>query len=547
MLPDNCCIVIPAIKKNTAFTNDLVKKLAGVSLLQRAINKAKLLACPSNILVLTDSEEITTICKRNMIRCYYDRVLRLSIQNSFEETSTLIGSLISNFVHVLFMSAYNPLLGAQEIENAFHSYLSSDSDILIAVYKEPNRVFYATNCNLIEVKHRKNRDIIVESRSFQIIKFSHLGSDWASPDIKVCYHILKNRDTEIDSYHDWWGCERRLGRKRIIFTTIGNQKIGMGHVYRSLSLAREFTEHEILFVGDERNSQSTNNMIGYEYIYTVHNSAKITDHILSLSPHLVINDILDTDAPYIQALRNNGISVVNFEDLGSGAPFANVTINELYDTPLISGENIFWGHNYFFLRDEFYNAKQVDFTSKVDSVLLTFGASDPNDYTRKILQLIHPFCQRCGIRILVVIGSGYNFKNELNNEIKLIYPDVECFTGTSAISSIMERSQVAVCSNGRTLYELAQMNIPALVLSHNSRENSHSFVDVAEGFINLGIIDGSKTKETILSSFKRLVTDIELRRSCHQCLSRFDFVSNKLKIVNIIEDVLSKVLISTCP
>ena len=39
----------------------------------------------------------------------------------------------------------------------------------------------------------------------------------------------------------------------------------------------------------------------------------------------------------------------------------------------------------------------------------------------------------------------------------------------------MEQSQLAIVSNGRTLYELAHMNIPAIVLSQHKRESTHSF------------------------------------------------------------------------
>ena len=41
-----------------------------------------------------------------------------------------------------------------------------------------------------------------------------------------------------------------MQKKRIVFRVIGNKRVGMGHVYRSLSLAHELHEHEIFFVID---------------------------------------------------------------------------------------------------------------------------------------------------------------------------------------------------------------------------------------------------------------------------------------------------------
>ena len=40
MNASNIKVVIPALKKTVAFQDDLVKKLSGITLIQRAINKA---------------------------------------------------------------------------------------------------------------------------------------------------------------------------------------------------------------------------------------------------------------------------------------------------------------------------------------------------------------------------------------------------------------------------------------------------------------------------------------------------------------------------
>ena len=51
------CIVIPAIKKNAVIPDQLVKKLAGVTLVERAINTARSVLPGDDIMVLTDSQE----------------------------------------------------------------------------------------------------------------------------------------------------------------------------------------------------------------------------------------------------------------------------------------------------------------------------------------------------------------------------------------------------------------------------------------------------------------------------------------------------------
>ncbi len=68
-------IVIPAIKKNAVIPDQLVKKLNGITLIQRAIDTAKEIT--DNIFIITDSEEISLIAQRNSIG-FYRRLLSLS-------------------------------------------------------------------------------------------------------------------------------------------------------------------------------------------------------------------------------------------------------------------------------------------------------------------------------------------------------------------------------------------------------------------------------------------------------------------------------------
>jgi CMP-2-keto-3-deoxyoctulosonic acid synthetase len=69
------CIIIPAIKKSAVIPDQLVKKMAGVTLIQRAINTAKMLVADHDIHVVTDarkfrSSAIETEWGTTMTICY---------------------------------------------------------------------------------------------------------------------------------------------------------------------------------------------------------------------------------------------------------------------------------------------------------------------------------------------------------------------------------------------------------------------------------------------------------------------------------------------
>ena len=65
--------------------------------------------------------------------------------------------------------------------------------------------------------------------------------------------------------------------------------------------------------------------------------------------------------------------------------------------------------------------------------------------------------------------------------------NVKLTKSTGVISSIMEQCQLAIVSNGRTVYELAHMNIPSITIAHHIREETHKFASKENGFLPLSI------------------------------------------------------------
>jgi len=61
-------VFIPAFKKSSFFQDDLLRKLDGVALVQRAINKALSLGIERTAVhVLTDSEEVHLLATRSLL------------------------------------------------------------------------------------------------------------------------------------------------------------------------------------------------------------------------------------------------------------------------------------------------------------------------------------------------------------------------------------------------------------------------------------------------------------------------------------------------
>jgi len=217
-----------------------------------------------------------------------------------------------------------------------------------------------------------------------------------------------------------------------------------------------------------------------------------------------------------------------------------MTINELYDEPLIPGENILWGQEYFFIREEFNDATPNQFKEAVCSLLVMFGGTDPSDYTRKILHAIKGYCMQKKIKIYVVTGGGYLFIKELEEEINQIAgAEIEYHHSIGVVSPIMENVQIAISSNGRTAYELAHMNIPSIVLSHHERETTHKFAREENGHIPFGIYNKVGSEEKLMEKFQFLVADTGYRKILFDRLKPFEFTKNKEKVLLLIDNILN--------
>ena len=516
-------LIIPAIKKNAVIPDQLIKKLNGITLIQRAINTAR--EVTQDILIITDSEEISVIAERNNIRFYLNSTLILNSENIVEKVKSILNNAEGK--NIIIYRANTPLVNSVILKKAYSEFLLSSKCILTSVKILDGQLLTYKNDFL---KFSSNY-YFKELKSFFIFKNINESANYKP------YVIEEEISIEIENYQDWWICEKVLQRKRIIFNVIGSLKIGMGHIYHSLALAHEITDHEVIFVCDERYEIAVATITSTDY--KVITTKNITKTMLELKPDLVITDIIKTDLRYIKTLIENNIKIVNFEDLGEGAKEADLVINELYDKPQLQGDNFLWGYEYLTLRDEFENATPHKFKDKLNSILITFGGTDQNNLTLVTLKSIINIASNNNIKIYIVCGGGYLFKEALESYLNNhSYKNIELTYAIGIISKIMENTQIAFSSNGRTVYELADMNIVTIVVSHHKREDRHSFASLEKGFINLGVYDENRTKELIKISFEKLLFDYHYRKLLFLNIEQYKFRYNKKRVVNIILGLL---------
>ena len=318
---------------------------------------------------------------------------------------------------------------------------------------------------------------------------------------------------------------------RVVFRVVGNNVVGMGHIYRSLSLAHGMANQDILFVCDVDSEPVVKKLVGSAYWLGVYDTANIADKIISLNPDLIVNDVLNTEKNYIDYLKKEEIVVVNFEDLGTGASVADLTVNELYDYSILSGTNILWGYEHFFVREEFEKARPNKFRDSVSEVILTFGGTDQHDLSRIVYERIKEICKKYQVFVRIVTGPGYRGFTHLEKMVSQT-SGVSLTHATGVISSIMESADIAITSNGRTVYELAYMNIPGIVIPQHEREETHSFAREQNGFVKMEPYVEGMSLESVPKLLEKLIINSQFRYMLFSRLEKFCFFENKQRLLD---------------
>ena len=559
MYKDNkILVVIPARGGSKGIPRKNIRLLGGKPLIAHTIEMGKASEYVDEIVVSTDDNEIkfiaekfgaetikrdgklaedsipldpviydATIQKEKEMDEKYDVVITVQPTSPLLKTKTL---------DLAIETLLNPINNDQECDGE-NIAGSEYYDTIISVvddrhlswgYDEESKKYFPlykerVNRQYLPKAYKETGSIFATKREF-VTENSRLGDNMG------LIEISKQESIDIDNYEDWWVAERILKKKKILIKADASHEIGTGHIYRGLSIASKLVNHEVVFLIDEAQPLGIEIVSNNNYPYITHNSAKwegkeaetlakeeLIEKIVEYDPDIIINDILNTNSKYTKTLRDKGFFIVNFEDVGGGVKYAHMVFDALYEHK-IPLKNLYSGHKYYILKDEFYYQSFKEIKEKVNKVLLTFGGTDPNNLTEKVLESIleSPYENQ----IEVILGLGYANKKEIQEKYK-DNERIEIYENVKNMSEHMHNADLIFTSAGRTMYEIASLGVPCICLCQNERELSHIFGNAEHGFINLGL--GSEvSKEEIRETFENAIEDYQLRCEMNRRMGEVD-------------------------
>lgn len=556
-------VIIPARGGSKGIPRKNLRPLGGKPLIAWAIEVATAAETVDRVVVSTDSDEIARVSRRFGAEVFM-RDPRLA--DDVVTLDPVIHEAVERLEHdgeafdvVLTVQPTSPLLRPATVdrivrrlagEPALDTILTATDDTHLAWRIEAGRPVpaYQARVNRQSLPRRlQETGGVLATRRAHVTADSRLGPALALEELEPLEAI------DIDGPDQWLMAEAALGRRRIAFVVIGHRRVGLGHVSRTMTLIESLTGHIVKVFCDPLEELAIERLQGAYFPVEVVPRAVMLPAILGCGADIVVHDELDTRAEDLRAERDVGLRVVCFEDGGAGLEHADLVFNALYPGEQSEPDKgRYFGPEVYCLREEFRHMEQSverkmqswhtdawrhlersEAGAEVRRVLVTFGGTDPAGLTAKVLGAI---AAACPVPITVVAGLGLAPFEKLEQACagwREQGADIELLRDVPMMSEVMARCDLAFSSAGRTLYELAHMRVPTVVLAQNQVELKHTFASPENGFLFLGLGD-DVTGGAILGAFRGLLESPALRRSLRQRMERIDLEGGRERVVRAI-------------
>ena len=531
--------IIPARGGSKGIPRKNVRLLNNQPLISYAIKNAQNSKYITDVYVSTDDAEIESVA--NKYNCeVIERDPKLALDNITLDPviydAVLKAEQINNITYdiVITMQATSPLLHITTLDAALAYFSDNNVDTLISVVNKPHLSWKKENDKIVPnyVKRLNRQELpanYLETGAFVITKREFVKENTRFGSKIGVYEISEDEAIDIDSYMDWSLCENILKKKKIFLRCNGYKKIGMGHIYHCLTLAYHLTGHDITFILNEEYEDGINKIKESYFPYKIiKNDEDFYQLIEAEKPDIIVNDCLDTTEEYMKNLKKRCAKVVTIEDLGPGASIADICINALYENSKGIG-NVYAGEKYICLREEFLISTPITIKKEVKNIIVMFGGTDPSNLTKKIYDLALQYDGKFQFTFITGIGYDATSNGIVSNEEK----NIVVLNNVKNICNYMEMADMALTSQGRTVYELATIGVPAIVLAQNDRELLHTFAKTENGFINLGLGKDINC-DTIKESIDELASNYEKRVDMHNHMIAKDLKSGVNREINLI-------------
>lgn len=525
--------VIPARAGSKGIPNKNIRLLAGKPMVSYVIDNAVRSRFIDDVIVTTDSSAVKTIAKQIGARvidraeclCRDEVTLDAVVFDAVKDVDCDI---------VVTMQPTSPTLNVETLDAAIQHFINADLDTLISAHNAPHLAWTNDSAGTLIPLYDKrlNRQYLpphyeetgafVISRRSVVTEKSRIGKNVA------VFPLSDSESVDVDDFSDLLTVSMVLESRKVAIYVNGNNRRGLGHVYRALELADEFFLKPDIFYDVNQTDvkifgETTHNLIG------VNGIGELLQVLRNNQYSILINDILSTSIDYMIAVRTAlpRAKIINFEDDGEGAEKADAVFNALFSE--CDAHNVFAGEKYYIASKLFSYYNPITINEKVKKVFISFGGADPQNYSDRLLRIVSKEAYS-GYDFKVVLGRAKLNADELLGYNR--YPNISVYKDIENMPEIMHMCDIGITSRGRTGYELALLGVPSIAMAQNKREEKHGFVCDENGFSYLGL----NPTDTIIEGTLRGYLEMSVvdRKRYQDLLLSHDLRNGRSRVMNII-------------
>lgn len=528
--------IIPARAGSKGIPNKNIRIIGGHPLIYYSIKNAKSSEYITDIVVSTDSPEVKIISTQMGVS------VRWRDEKLCGDTITLDSVIYDAIDHdvswdyVITMQPTSPTLSVRTLDTAIKYAIDNDLDTLISAINAPHLSWGVKDGKKVpNYAERLNRQYLppnyLETGAFVISKASIVTPSSRIGSKVDIFEVPENEAQDVDNFADLISVAATLSDNKVAIYVNGNNKRGVGHIYRALELADEFyCKPDIYYDLNQTDpaifGKTTHNLI------PVNGIAELFDVCKKEQYSIFINDILTTSIDYMIGLRSvlPNCKIVNFEDDGEGQIKADLVFNALLsdsDLPHVKS-----GELYYISGKTFMFYEPIEIREKVRNIFISFGGADPQNYTDRLLSMISGD-EYSNYHFSVVLGRAKQNVEELMKYND--YKNINVLFDVSNMPEIMSKCDVAITSRGRTGYELAMLGIPSIAMAQNKREEKHGFVSNENGFTYIGLNPDDEVIESNLRMYLGLSQ--KARQNFQDKLLSHDLRGGRKRVMGLINSL----------
>jgi UDP-2,4-diacetamido-2,4,6-trideoxy-beta-L-altropyranose hydrolase len=268
--------------------------------------------------------------------------------------------------------------------------------------------------------------------------------------------------------------------KQIVFRLDANTRIGTGHLMRCMTIADELDrqKYHIYFICGKITPPMQKFIAdkGYKF-YVEDNQNHILKIIETLKPDYLIIDHYGLDSKFETKARPYSKQIIVIDDMADRFHICDFLLDQgplrTKDDykPWVNPEcQLLLGANYVLIKPEFRLLRKSCITSW-EKGLISFGGSDPDNITLKILKALDCALKMKHIKWTIIAGAANQNWNSLRNFTNQTQMEITLIKQTNQIARLMSNHDFSFGAAGTMAWERACIGLPSITFAIAENQN----------------------------------------------------------------------------